>query len=145
MWLEKYVFCEKSLDPTTNHQKLAEYIVGGNNFPLRKYLLGLAYHLLQQVAARLREKLPIPHFGGPWWFLNLWLNLHLQSALNMTMRNTSFPFDQAEDEEIILHWCSSFGEATSSFRGHRLPSSRMAEFFKTFYDGLKEESAPWYV
>lgn len=33
MWLEKYVFCGKSVDPTTHYQRLAEFLADGNSFP----------------------------------------------------------------------------------------------------------------
>lgn len=38
----------------------------------------------------------------------------------------------------------TFDEASSTFLGDRLPSGDTAKFFKGFYDGLRQESMPWY-
>ena len=46
MWLERFIFCGSSYDPTFNHKYLAERLAAGNEIPLRKYLLGSAYHLM---------------------------------------------------------------------------------------------------
>ena len=51
MWLEKFIFCGSSCGPTYNHKYLAERLATSNGIPLRKYLLGSAYHLMHQVAA----------------------------------------------------------------------------------------------
>lgn len=40
MWLEKYVFCGKSVGLAVNYKKLSEYLATGNQFPLGKHLLG---------------------------------------------------------------------------------------------------------
>ena len=53
MWLERFIFCGSSCGPTYNHKLMAEHLVVGAEIPLGKYLLGLAYHLMHQVAAQL--------------------------------------------------------------------------------------------
>jgi hypothetical protein len=72
MWLEKFVFCRKSLSPSPKHLKLAEGLAAGINFPLGKHLLGAVYHMMHQVATLLRNGEAVANIGGPWWFLNLW-------------------------------------------------------------------------
>jgi hypothetical protein len=66
MWLENFVFCGKSFDPTTsNCQIIAERLGYGSSIPLGKYLLGAVYNLLHQVAVSLSTKSPIGSPGGP--------------------------------------------------------------------------------
>ena len=40
MWLEKFIFCGKTVGPTNNNLKLAENLATGNFVPLGKHLLG---------------------------------------------------------------------------------------------------------
>jgi len=55
MWLEKFIFCGKTVGPTSNNLKLAETLATGNPVPLGKHLLGSVYYLLHQVSSRLRK------------------------------------------------------------------------------------------
>ena len=50
MWLEKFIFCGKSVGPSSKYHQLAEYLASGNSFPLGKYLLGSVYHLMHDVS-----------------------------------------------------------------------------------------------
>jgi hypothetical protein len=81
MWLEKFVFCGKNFSPTANYHIVAEWLAAGSRIPLRIYLLGVVYHLLHQVAGSLSTNSSIGTPGGPWWFINKWLNLHLRDRL----------------------------------------------------------------
>ena len=65
MWLEKYIFCGKTVGPTSNVLKMAETLTTGNHIPLGKHLLGAVYHLLHQVSTRLRANQPISNLRGP--------------------------------------------------------------------------------
>ena len=49
MWLEKFIFCGKTIGPTTNIQCIAELLASGNEVPLGQHLLGSVYSLLHQV------------------------------------------------------------------------------------------------
>jgi hypothetical protein len=42
MWLEKFIFCGKSVGPTSNNLKLAENLATGNPVALGKHLLGVS-------------------------------------------------------------------------------------------------------
>jgi len=64
MWLEKLIFCGKTVGPTNNTLKMAETLASGNPVPLGKHLLGSVYHLLHQVSAKLRADQPISNLGG---------------------------------------------------------------------------------
>ena len=64
MWLEKFIFCGKTMGRTSNTLKMAETLASGNPVPLGKHLLGSGYHLLHQVSAKLRSDQPISNLGG---------------------------------------------------------------------------------
>ena len=71
MCLERFIFCGSSCGPTFNHKYLAERLASGNEIPLRKYLLGFAYHLMHQVAVQLLKNGPVHTISGPWWLIQL--------------------------------------------------------------------------
>ena len=71
MWLERFVFCGSSCGPTYNHKLMAEHLALGKGIPLRKYLLGAAYHLMYQVVAQLLKNEPMQAISGPWWLIQL--------------------------------------------------------------------------
>lgn len=76
MWLERFIFCGSSYGPTQNHKFLAEQLAAKKEIPLGKYLLGSAYHLMHQVAAQILKNQSIQYISGPWWFIQLRLNLY---------------------------------------------------------------------
>ena len=61
---------------------MAESLVAGTSIPLGKHLLGSVYSLLHQVSAKLRSGENIGTTGGPWWFINLWLNLYMHKVMD---------------------------------------------------------------
>lgn len=66
--------------------------------------------------------------------------------MNMDIFNRKFPSDASDDDEAPTdRWCVSFSEAASTFPGDRLPSGDTTEFLKGFFDGIKEDSMPWYT
>jgi hypothetical protein len=81
MWLEKFVFCGKTFGHTANYQIVAERLAAGNCIPLGKYLLGAFYNFLHQVSVSLSTNSRIGTPGGPWCFINMWLNLHFRDRL----------------------------------------------------------------
>jgi len=77
MWLDKFNFCGRSVGPTSIYLSTTERLSNGHRFPLGRYLLGSVYHLLHQGAEKLLLGEPIGNMGGPWWFINMWLNAHM--------------------------------------------------------------------
>ena len=100
MWLNKFVFCGRSVGPTSVYISAAERLADGGRFPLGRYLLGSIYHLLHQVTRKLLLGQPIGNLGGPWWFINMWLNLHMHKRLEFDLFAQRFPRDIAE----ITNW-----------------------------------------
>jgi hypothetical protein len=100
MWLDKFILCGRSVGPTFVYLSAVERLADGNQFPLGQYLLGSIYHLLHQVAKKLLLGEPIGNQGGPWWFLNMWLNVHMQKRLQFDSFAQQFPQDIVEDHEL---------------------------------------------
>jgi hypothetical protein len=120
MWLEKYLFYGSLCSPTTNHWYLAEQLFRSADIPLGKCLLGSLYNLMHQVFSRLMMNEPIGTISGPWWLLQLWMNLHMQKVVVNDLRILSFPslnYLEAQEknlnEEDKFRQCQSFGEAAS--------------------------------
>jgi len=91
MWLDKFVFCGRSVGPTSVYLSAAERLVDGGRFPLGRYLLGSVYHLLHQVAEKLLLGQPIGNLGGPWWFINMWLSVHKHKRRIRSFLHSAFP------------------------------------------------------
>ena len=100
MWLDNFIFCSQSVVPTFVYLSAAERLANGNRFPLGRYLLGFVYYLLHQVAEKLLLGEPIGNLGGPWWFINMWLNAHMHKRLQWNFFAQQFPWDIAEDYEL---------------------------------------------
>ena len=112
MWLEKFIFSGKIVGPSNNTLKMAEILASGNLVPLSKHLLGSVYHLLHQWSAKLRADQPISNLGGPWWFIQLWLNMYMHKTMGIRLSELSFPSEEFDEEEDpITRRCTSFGEA----------------------------------
>jgi len=116
MWLEKFIFYGLSCGPTYNHKYMAERLAADNEIPLRKYLLGSAYHLMHQVSIQLLKNELVHTISGPWWLIQLWLNLYMHKIVRPNLRNLSFPSSKfAEDykgKEGRTRQCMNYDEAT---------------------------------
>ena len=77
MWLERFIFCGSSYGLTYNHKLMADHLAIGKDIPLREYLLGAIYHLMYQVATQLLKNKLVHTISGPWWLIQLWLNLYM--------------------------------------------------------------------
>jgi hypothetical protein len=136
MWLEKFIFCGKTVGPTTNMQAIAKSLAIGHLIPLGKHLLGSVFSLLHQISVKLLAVQPIGNLGGPWWFINLWLNLYMHKVLGHKLHKMSFPSDHTKEEKPRTCRCMSYGEAASAFPCDRLALLEVATFFGCFYNGF---------
>ena len=140
MWLEKFIFCGKTAGPTNNTLKMAETLASGNPVPLSKHLLRSVYHLLQRVSAKLRADQPISNLGGPWWFIQLWLNMYMNKAMGIKLSTMSFQSEEFNDgENPITRRCSSFGEVAIMIVNDSNVFGK-TDFFRCFYNGFTEDS-----
>jgi hypothetical protein len=99
MCLEKFIFCGKTVEPTTNMQAIAESLAARHLIPLGKHLLGSVFSLLHQISVRLSAGQPIRNLSGLWWLINLWLNLYMHKVLGHKLHKMSFPSDHTEEEK----------------------------------------------
>jgi len=140
MWLEKFIFCGKTADPTNNTLKMAETLAGGNLVPLGKHLLGSVYYLLHQVSAKLRDDQPISNLRGPWWFIQLWLNMYMRKGMVIKLSELSFPSEEYDEgEDSVARRCTSFGEAAIMIANDSNVFGK-TDFFRCFYNGFTEYS-----
>ena len=145
MWLDKFIFCDRSAGPTSVYLSTAEKLASGGRFPLGRYLLGSTYHLLHQVAEKLLLGQPIGNLGGPWWFINMWLSVHMHKRLRFNLFSQRFPGDIAEDyelddEESATRSPLNYGEAAIVLPGTGGNEDQVSRFFHTLYEGLTKTS-----
>jgi hypothetical protein len=80
----------------------------------------------------------INNLGGPWWFIQLWLNTYMHKAIGLDLRKISFPSESyAEGQPIQLRRCTSFGEATIMITNDTFG---VTDFFRCFYNGFADEA-----
>jgi hypothetical protein len=80
MWLCRFIFCGKAKEPTLNHIVMATQLASGKRIPLGKYLLGSVYHMLHQTITQMHTSQKISCVNGPWWFVQMWLQLHMHKS-----------------------------------------------------------------
>ena len=148
MWLDKFNFYGRSVGPTCVYLAAAELLANGLRFPLGQYLLSSTYHLIHQVSQKLLLGEPIGNLGGPWWFVNMWLNAHMLKRLQWDFFTQQFPRDIAEnheleDEESTTCPPLNFGEVIIVLLGTEANDDQIGRFFQTFYNGLSREHRAW--
>ena len=148
MWLDKFVFCGRSAGPTTVYLSAAEKLAKGGRFPLGRYLLGAAYHLLHQVAKKLLLGQSNGNLGRPWWFVNMWLSVHMHKHLGFDLFAQCFPRDIAKDHELDEEESATrpplnYGEATIVLPGTGGNEDQVGRFFQTLYEGLAKDQRAW--
>jgi hypothetical protein len=89
MWLCRFIFCGKANEPTLNHIVMATQLAGGKRIPLEKYFLGSVYHMLHQTVTQMYTSQKIACVNGPWWFVQMWLQLHMHQIVGIDL-NTRF-------------------------------------------------------
>jgi hypothetical protein len=114
MWLCRFIFCGKANEPTLN-LVMAEDLATGHRIPLGKYLLGSVYHMLHQTTHLMHTSQKISCVNGPWWFVQMWLQLYMHQIVGSDLNNRHFPSpDYKEGENQITKGCQSYGEAAST-------------------------------
>jgi hypothetical protein len=148
MWLDKFIFCGRSVGPTFVYLSAAERLANGHRFPLGQYLLGSVYHLLHQVTEKLLLGESIDNLGGPWWFINMWLNAHMHKHLQWDFFAQQFPRDITEDyklakDELATRSPLNYGEAIIVLPRTDANENQIGRFFQTFYNGLSRDHRAW--
>jgi len=148
MWLDKFVFNGRSVGPTSDYLSAVVKLANGGRFPLGRYLLGSVYHLLHQVAEKLLLGQPIGNLGGFWWFINMWLNVHMHKRLRFDLFAQRFPRDIAKDYELADEESATrpplnYDEAAIVLPGTGGNEDQVSRFFQTLYDGLPKDQWAW--
>ena len=125
-----------------------ERLANGGRFPLGRCLLGSVYHLLHQVAEKLLLGQPIGNLGGPWWFINMWLGVHMHKRLGFNLFAQCFPRDitedyELDDEESATRSPLNYGEAAIVLPGTGGNEEQVSRFFQTLYEGLAKDQRAW--
>jgi len=100
------------------------------------------------VAKKLLLGQPIGNLGGPWWFINMWLSVHMHKRLEFNLFAQCFPKDIAEDyeldeEESATRSPLNYGEAAIVLPGTSGNEDQVSRFFQTLYEGLAKEQRAW--
>ena len=86
---------------------------------------------------------PMQTIIGPWWLIQLWLNLYMHKTIKPALRDLSFPssnFDEEHrGEEGRARQCTSYGEAASAI----IIDFDVGHLFKKFYRGFDAAVLTW--
>jgi hypothetical protein len=137
MWLCRFIFCGKANEPTLNHIVMAEDLATGTSIPLGKYLLGSVYHMLHQTTYLMHTSQKIPFLNGPWWFVQMWLQLYMHQIVAIDLNNQHFPStNYKEGETQSTKGCQTYGEAASTMSINKGIGQLFQLFFRGFANPL---------
>ena len=90
---------------------------------------------MYQVTTQLLKNEPVHTISGPWWLIQLWLNLYKHKIVRPDLRSPSFSssnFDEEyRGEEGRTRQCMSYGEAASAIT----IDIDIGHLFKSFTEG----------
>jgi hypothetical protein len=100
------------------------------------------------VAEKLLLGESIGNMGGPWWFINMWLNAHMHKRLQWNFFAQRFPQDIAEDYELAEDKSATrsplnYGEAIIVPPGTDTNENQIGRFFQTLYNDLSKDHRAW--
>jgi hypothetical protein len=137
MWLCRFIFCGKANEPTLNHIVMAEDLAAGTSIPLGKYLLGSVYHMLYQTTYLMHTSQKISCVNGPWWFVQMWLQLHMHQIVSVNLNNRHFPStNYKEGENQSTKGCQTYGESAFTVSINQSIGQLFELFFRGFADPL---------
>jgi hypothetical protein len=99
MWLCRFIFCGKANEPTLNHIVMVEDLAAGTSIPLGKCHLGSVYHMLHQTTYPMHTSQKISCVNGPWWFVQMWLQLYMHQVVAIDLNNRHFPSTNYKEGE----------------------------------------------
>jgi hypothetical protein len=81
---------------------MATDLATGHRIPLGKYLIGSVYHMLHQTISQMHTGQKILCVNGPWWFVQMWLQLHMHRIVNINLNNRHFPSSSHNEGEAQI-------------------------------------------
>jgi hypothetical protein len=137
MWICRFIFCGKANEPTLNHIVMAEDLAVGTSIPLRKYLLGSVYHMLHETTHLMHTSQKISCVNGPWWFVQMWLQLYMHQIVGIDLNIRLFPSaNYKEGETQSTKCCQNYGEAASTVSINQSIGQLFELFFRGFANPL---------
>jgi hypothetical protein len=137
MWSCRFIFCGKANEPTLNHIVMAEDLAAGTSIPLGKYLLGIVYHMLHQTTYLMHTSQKISCVNGPWWFVQMWLQLYMHQIVAIDLNNRHFPStNYKEGETQSTKGCQTYGEVASTVSINKGIGQLFELFFRGFFNPL---------
>jgi hypothetical protein len=104
---------------------------------LGKYLLGSVYHMLHQTTHLMHTSQKISCVNGPWWFVQMWLQLYMHQIVGIDLNNRHFPSSNYKEGKVqITKGCQTYGEAASTISIDQNTSQLFELFFKGFTNPL---------
>jgi hypothetical protein len=138
MWLCIFIFCGKANEPTLNHIVMVEDLTAGNSIPLGKYFLESVYHMLHQTTYLMHTSQKISCVNGPWWFVQMWLQLYIHQIVSIDLNTRLFPSaNYKEGETQITKGCQTYGEVASTVSINQSIGQRFELFFRGFANPLR--------
>jgi hypothetical protein len=127
----------QSNEPTLNHIVMVEDLAAGTSIPLRNYLLGSVYNMLHQTTYLMHTSQKISCVNGPWWFVQMWLQLYMHQIVAIDLNNRHFPStNYKEGETQSTKGCQTCGEAASTVSINQSIGQLFELFFRGFTDPL---------
>lgn len=100
--------------------------------------------MLNQVSALMIKDEPTSNLHGPWWFLQLWVNLYSSKVAALDLQSFSFPDLYPEGSQPIRRRCTSLGEAVLAIPGQQLNAEDIDKWLRIFYKGIPDENLLWF-
>jgi hypothetical protein len=116
---------------------MAEDLAAGTSIPLGKYLLGRAYHMLHQTTYLMHTNQKISCVNGPWWFVQMWLQLYMHQIVAVDLNSRHFPStNYKEGENQSIKGCQTYGQAASTVSINQSIGQLFELFFRGFTNPL---------
>jgi hypothetical protein len=93
--------------------------------------------MLHQTTYLMHTSQKISCVNGPWWFVQMWLQLYMHQIVVVDLNNRHFPStNHKEGETQITKGCQTYGEAASTVSINQSIGQPFELFFKGFANPL---------
>jgi hypothetical protein len=89
--------------------------------------------MLHQTITQMHTSQKISCVNGPWWFVQMWLQLHMHQIVGIDLNNRFFPSSNYHEGEVqVTRGCHTNGEAASTV----LINQNVSQLFELFFKGF---------
>jgi hypothetical protein len=90
--------------------------------------------MLHQTVTQMYTSQRIACVNGPWWFVQLWLQLHMHQIVGVDLNTRLFPSSNYHEGELqVTRGCHTYGEAASTV----LIKQNVSQLFELFFKGFQ--------